>query len=62
MKCPECNKYGEIYVDIGIKMNSEYFMNVSKTTMRKKDMQIMYANWPKGRFVCKNCGYSEKGL
>lgn len=62
MKCPKCRSVGEIHVEVGMKIPSDMYMQISKTNIRRKGCKMLYAGWPKALFVCKACNYSEKGL
>ncbi len=55
MKCPKCNNEMKMSVQITIHAPASFENNISKTTLRKKDIAIVAANWEKAKFWCSEC-------
>ena len=63
MKCPKCgSNTGTVSVDVGLKIPARFVNLIDKTMIRRKDVILRFANWPKALFVCDKCTYREKGL
>jgi hypothetical protein len=37
----------------------EYYHDLSKTNLRKKDVEILGANWDNRILYCKQCGWQD---
>lgn len=57
MKCEKCNSENiKIMVDIGLIIPLDMIFKISKKGIRRKEVQIQYANWPKAKIICSDCG------
>lgn len=55
MMCIQCGSEMIMQVQLYISCPSDLFLKIRKADLRKKDVQIIGANWDKARFICK-CG------
>ena len=62
MDCPKCGEEMEMTVSVELRLPSRYANLISKEVIRKKDCQLVCANWPKARATCYPCGVREVGL
>jgi hypothetical protein len=49
-------------VDIGLLIPPDMINLISKRGIARKEVKILYANWPKGKIICSDCNYIEKGV
>ena len=56
MKCPRCKGECEMMVDVTLLIPAELESRLTKKAMRRKDVTLFAANWPKARYFCKNRG------
>ena len=57
MKCPKCESDLNMMVDITIQAPSSYYGNLSKTSLRHSDVQLLYADWSDMLLTCPDCGW-----
>ena len=62
MKCPKCDTEMEMRVEITLALPSKYANLISKEVIKKKECQLIAANWDKARAICYKCNYREIGL
>jgi hypothetical protein len=62
MKCPACGEVMEMRVEVTLKLPANYVNLISKEVIKKKECQLVAANWEKARATCYGCGYREVGL
>ena len=62
MDCPKCGKEMEMVVSIEIRLPSRYANLISKQVIRKKECEIVCADWGRARAYCFPCMYREVGL
>ena len=62
MDCPKCGVEMVMTVSIDIRLPSKYANLISKEVIRKKECQLICANWQKAYAVCYKCGVKEVGL
>ena len=62
MNCPKCGAEMEMRVSIELVLPSRFLNLLCKKVIRRKDCQIVAANWSKARAICYPCGYKEVGL
>lgn len=56
MKCPRCDSENMSFmVDIIVHAPIKYLHELSKTNLRKKDVEIIGADWDKATYVCLEC-------
>ncbi len=55
--CPQCMEITlETFVNITVKIPYGW-SNLSKSGIRKKEVEIISADWPNTKFICNNCGW-----
>lgn len=54
MKCPKCGSDVEMMVDLTIICPAEMESNFSKKNLRKKEVKLYAANWPRASYFCRN--------
>lgn len=62
MKCPKCKEDMEMRVEITLSLPAKYANLISKEVIKKKECQLVAANWDKARAICPSCYYREVGL
>lgn len=62
MDCPKCGEEMVMTVSIDIRLPSSYANLLSKKVIRKKECQLVCANWDKARVTCYPCGVREIGV
>lgn len=65
-RCPKCRGKARVLVELYLDIPAELEHLLSKKNLRRKDVKVMGAGWPKCRYYCaKGCGWSlswdEKG-
>ena len=57
MKCPECGKELYMNVNVSIDLPSSMESQLSKSNIRKKEVEIISASWDSSYYFCKtkNC-------
>lgn len=61
MKCKKCGSTKLSFMgDLTISAPIEYFHNLSKKTLRGKDVRIWGFNWEKADIICGDCFYSSR--
>ena len=55
MICVECEKEMDMFVSIRLKLPSKYENHITKKVISSKDCEIIYADWDKASFICKEC-------
>lgn len=60
MTCPKC-KRGRLrqQVSVFVECDAEC-ANLSKTGIRKRDVVILGAGWPRTTYFCPKCGWLER--
>jgi hypothetical protein len=62
MNCPNCKKEMVMTVSIEIRLPSRYANLISKKVIRKKDCELVSADWSNAKATCYKCGIRERGL
>lgn len=55
MNCPECNNEMEMFVSVRLKMPAKFAYHITKKAIRRKDCQLISADWDKSYVFCKKC-------
>lgn len=61
MNCLKCKKEMKLYVSIRIRCPARYTNLISKKVIRKKECQIIAADWDNAVYICHECGYRDRG-
>lgn len=62
MKCPNCDTDMDMRVEVTLALPSKYASLLSKKVIKKKECQLVAANWDKARAICPKCNYREVGV
>lgn len=55
MRCPTCKKGClRVQVDLFLDVPAELMHGLSKAALRRREVRVMGANWPKARTYCDN--------
>jgi hypothetical protein len=58
-KCPECDNDTLCFMgSLIIKAPMQYFHNLSKTSLRKADIEVWGFNWDRAQIFCSDCGFA----
>jgi hypothetical protein len=61
MICPKClaPKALKMWVDVTVECSGDQ-QKLDKTSIRKKEVQIIAVDWPNARYYCSKCDYYEE--
>ena len=60
LKCTKCNsKNIKINVEVTLQIAPKFINAITKRGLQNKDIQLICANWPKARIICKDYNYRE---
>jgi len=60
MKCIKCGSENiKVNVEVTIQITPKFINAITKKALQSKDIQLICANWPKARAICKDCNYRE---
>lgn len=60
MNCPRCNSAITVQLNLIIVIPGELLHRVSKTALRRKDVQILGADWDRATYVCSQCDWVDR--
>jgi hypothetical protein len=62
MNCPKCGTEMELTVKVELRLPSGYAHLISKDVIRKKECQLISADWGRAKATCYPCGVLERGF
>lgn len=60
MRCPKCNTLMRVKVGVYLDIPWRFLHRLTKRAIRRGDVEIDGADWPKCRIYCPACGCTEE--
>ena len=58
-QCPRCKKELTATVDVTLSMPGRMLGQITKANIRKKEVQLLTANWSTTQLYCFHCGWAN---
>jgi len=62
MNCPKCGDEMVLSVSVRLRLPARYVNQLTKGVIRRKECQVVAADWEKASMWCAKCHHREKGL